>query len=244
TASADASFDADGSVISSTIDFGDGTVVSGPSATHTYSKPSIYRVLATVYDGSNSTSAAAVAVNVTDQPPVPLLTLSPSSAIAAITAPVLVQADMSGSSDPDGSVASTSINFGDGTTAAGVTSGGPTVAGPIASHTYNTAGTYVVTAAAVDNLGLAATTTSTITIGGTTVAIKSPSDHAAVTSPAQVTATASSDKTITSMNVLVDDKAAFTGSGASVDTNVTLTPGLTHTITVQATDTNGGVGTA
>jgi len=47
-----------GSVAKSTIDFGDGTVVSGPSASHTYNAVGSYLVTATVADSSGASSVA------------------------------------------------------------------------------------------------------------------------------------------------------------------------------------------
>ena len=58
--STEASSDPDGSVASSTLDFGDGTVVKGPTASHTYAGPGTYNITATVFDNSGS-SAVAVA---------------------------------------------------------------------------------------------------------------------------------------------------------------------------------------
>src|SRR5207248_4777610 len=76
--------------------------------------------------------------------------VSPTSGFA----PLAVTASTSGSSDPDGTVASSTINFGDGTT----------VAGPTAQHTYNAAGTYTVTATVFDNANLSSTKSATVTV--------------------------------------------------------------------------------
>ena len=65
SASTAASTDADGSIAGSTIDFGDGTVASGPAAAHVYAKPGVYTVKATVTDnvGGSSTSTQNVVVS-------------------------------------------------------------------------------------------------------------------------------------------------------------------------------------
>ena len=57
--------------------------------------------------------------------------------------------DGSGSSDPDGTVARYEWNFGDGT--------GASTTGPMATHTYASAGTYTVTLTVTDDAGCSAT---------------------------------------------------------------------------------------
>src|SRR5207302_7605475 len=78
-------------------------------------------------------TSAAVAFTPGDQPPVARLTVSPTSG----GPPLTVTADASASSDPDGSIASTRIDFGDGSAA---------VVAATASHTYSATGSYTVTA--------------------------------------------------------------------------------------------------
>src|SRR5439155_750279 len=62
-----------------------------------------------------------------NQPPKAVVSVSPASGAAPLT----VTASTAGSSDADGSIASSSINFGDGSTA---------VSGTSANHTYSAAG--------------------------------------------------------------------------------------------------------
>jgi PKD repeat protein len=58
-----------GSIVSSWIDFGDGTVVNSTTANHTYSKPGIYTVLATVYGSSGKSSHTSTTVTVSSNSP-------------------------------------------------------------------------------------------------------------------------------------------------------------------------------
>jgi PKD repeat protein len=73
-------------------------------------------------------------------------------------APLLVHFDGSGSSDPDGSIASYQWNFGNGQSASGAT----------ASATYDNPGTYQATLTVTDNSGATNTATLVITVNDTT----------------------------------------------------------------------------
>jgi PKD repeat protein len=57
--------DSDGSITSNLIDFGDGTVLAGPSAQHTYAAAGTYTVKATVTDNQNASATTTATVNVT-----------------------------------------------------------------------------------------------------------------------------------------------------------------------------------
>jgi hypothetical protein len=59
-----ASTDSDGSILGSKVDFGDGTIASGPTALHTYASAGTYQVTATVTDNAGLTSAASSSVTV------------------------------------------------------------------------------------------------------------------------------------------------------------------------------------
>jgi PKD repeat protein len=86
-----------------------------------------------------------------NNPPVASFTANPSSG----TAPLTVQFDGSASTDADGSIASYSWNFGDGSAAgAGVTTG----------HLYPSAGTYTVTLRVSDDLGASGTSTQQVIV--------------------------------------------------------------------------------
>jgi len=169
----------------------------------------------------------AVAFNPGDQPPVALLSLSPSSGAAPLT----VSASSANSSDPDGSVNSVKIDFGDGK----VVSGG---AGFGASHTYQARGSYTVTLTVFDNAGVFSTTQQTVTVAaGPGVMITSPTSGASVQSPVHVVATGLIPGGVGYMEVFLDNAAtnAYITTGSAIDTNLQIAAG-THTLRVAAHD--------
>ncbi len=221
--------DVDGVVTSTAIDFGDGTVVAGSSAMHTYAQPGQYRVVATAHDNSGASSASATLVSATNQSPVAALSVSPSSG----TAPTTITANTSGSYDPDGAIASITIDFGDGTT----------VTGASASHQYSAAGTYTVRATVTDNFGAFNRTSKTVTISGPAVTITSPTGSTS-NSPVHLVASATSSRTISSITVYDNGLQAYTVAAGSVDTTLKLMPDEQHKLTVKAKDSGGGSGQA
>ena len=123
------------------------TYLQIPAGTHTL------RIIA-----HDTTSAAnfidsdvTITTGANDAPPVAGLTVDPfggGNEVMACTAT---------STDSDGSVTASKINFGDGTIASG----------PTAFHTYASAGTYQVTATVTDNAGKTSTDSSPVTVGST-----------------------------------------------------------------------------
>jgi len=95
--------------------------------------------------------SAAVAVTIANKPPVAVLTLTPASGAVPLT----VNASTAGSIDPDGSIASITINFGDGSATVNTAS---------ASHVYSNTGSYTVTATVTDNLGAKTTNTAIVSV--------------------------------------------------------------------------------
>ena len=89
---------------------------------------------------------------VANQPPTAVASATPNSGIA----PLVVNFDSAGSSDPDGSIASYAWAFGDGGTGTGATT----------SHTYQNPGSYTAVLTVTDNLG--ATGTASVAITATT----------------------------------------------------------------------------
>ena len=85
-----------------------------------------------------------------NQSPVAAMSALPASGVA----PLSVTFDGSGSSDNDGTILSYAWNFGDGTTATGVT----------ANHTYTAPGNFSARLTVTDNLGASNSTTTTIQV--------------------------------------------------------------------------------
>jgi PKD repeat protein len=155
---ADLSTDPDGDATITTRhwDFGDGTTVDNPGAnpSHTYTTVGNPTVTLTVTDngGKSNTKSIQVAVNngtTTNTPPV-----------AGFVVPSTCQVNSAcsftdASTDPDGTIASWSWNFGDGT-AADVNQN-PT-------HTFAAAGPYQVALTVTDNGGATNTITQGVTV--------------------------------------------------------------------------------
>ena len=144
------SSDPDGTVASYAWDFGDSTAAgSGATPSHTYAVAGTYQVKLTVTDNKGATNAVTkpVTVAAANQAPVAAFTSSSSALVASF--------DGSGSSDPDGTVASYAWDFGD-STAAG--------SGATPSHTYAVAGTYQVKLTVTDNKGATNAVTKPVTV--------------------------------------------------------------------------------
>ena len=132
---------------------------TGLAASTTYS----YRVRAftvgqqkTTYSGySPVATAATAALASTNRPPV--ANAGPSTVSTQTLTSITFNG--SGSSDPDGTIASYAWTFGDGGSASGMT----------VSHAYATAGSYTVRLTVTDNLGATGSTTVSVTAtaGGT-----------------------------------------------------------------------------
>jgi PKD repeat protein len=109
-----------------------------------------------------------------NKPPVAVVSASPQTGVA----PLAVAFDGGGSSDPDGTIASSSWSFGDGTTGSGAT----------VSHTYTAVGSYTAKLTVTDNAG--ATASATVAIGATT-------DPNALSAPSGLAGSASRTRVVT-----------------------------------------------
>lgn len=133
-------------------DFGDGASGSGETTSHTYTVAGEYTATLTVSDGEFSDSASVViSVAPANQVPTAGFTVSPANGIDTDT---LVGFDASASSDPDGDSLQYAWDFGDGSSASGMT----------ASHTFGAAGTYTVTLEVNDGDGGADATSQSVSV--------------------------------------------------------------------------------
>jgi len=168
------SSDPDGSIVTYNWAFGNGGG-TGMSPSHTYTSVGTYTVTLTVTDDDGATDSASTLIQVTtapvpNQPPTASFTAAPTSG----DAPLDVTFDGSGSSDPDGSIASYDWDFGDGAVGTGISP----------SYTYDTFGNYTVTLTVTDD-GIPAESDSTnMTITVTDPAATNlPPDKPVISSP-------------------------------------------------------------
>ncbi|MEJ2407694.1 MAG: PKD domain-containing protein, partial [Candidatus Thiodiazotropha sp.] len=112
------SSDVDGSIASYEWSFGDGSSAMGENPTHTYTQKGTYNVTLTVTDndGAMDSDETTVSVDPGNQPPV-ADTAGPYS--ANVNEKLVF--DATGSSDPDGMIASYEWDFGDGMSGQGAT---------------------------------------------------------------------------------------------------------------------------
>jgi PKD repeat protein len=152
-----ASSDSDGSITRYAWNFGDGGTTSstGSTASRTYGSAGTYTVTLTVTDnrGATASTTRTVQVDAPNQPPIAAFEFAPTGGAAPLT----IVFDGSPSTDPEGPIATYTWNFGDGT---------GTSTGSTLSHTFATAGTFIVQLTVADARGLTASTTQSITISG------------------------------------------------------------------------------
>lgn len=218
-------------------DFGDGTVTTGPTASHMYSTAGSYNAKLTVTSstGQISTDSATITVQAATVPPAPPTAVISTSS-AAGTAPLNVSFNGSGStSAANTSIVSYAWSFGDGQTATGATP----------SHIFTAAGTYTTILIVTDSTGEtnSANTPIVVTVP-TTSTNKTPTASAKATpasgpKPLPVTFDGSgstdSDGTITSYVWNFGDGSSANGKTASH----TYTADASYSATLEVTDNQG-----
>ncbi|MDZ4341769.1 MAG: PKD domain-containing protein, partial [Candidatus Binatia bacterium] len=132
-----------------------------------------YRVRAFNSGGYSAYSnIATVVIPASNQPPTAVMSAAPTTGVG----PLSVTFDGSGSTDPDGTIATWAWSFGDGTSGSGA----------MITHVYTAAGTYIPTLTVTDNGGATNTTSTSIVVNA----------PALPSAPANLTATALSRSSI------------------------------------------------
>ena len=146
------STDADGTIVSYSWDFGDGSPAdSSANPTHTYTSTGSKTAVLTVTDDDGATSTASVVIAVSvNVAPTAVASATPIRGVF----PLLVNFSSAGTTDSDGTIVSYDWDFGDGSNGTG----------PTASHTYTTAGSYTARLTVTDNQGATGSTTRTVTV--------------------------------------------------------------------------------
>jgi len=160
--------DPDGTVTALKVDWGDGSIDTLPgtatSDTHSFSSTGsltskIFTITVNATDNSGSTGIYSSQVTVSDRLPVVAFTVSPASVSTGQTVTVAIT-----SSDPDGTVSSTKVDWGDGTI--DVLTGAP----QSDTHQYTSTGsasskTFAIAVTVTDNSGsISAQSTSTVSV--------------------------------------------------------------------------------
>jgi PKD repeat protein len=227
------SHDLDGTIVSYSWDFGDGTTATGNTVTHSYTNTGFYNVTLTVTDNDGATDTRVHPLHVTNvvnNPPVASFTATAET----VNIDETLSFDASETYDSDGSIVAYSWDFGDGTAVTGVT----------AEHAYSQAGTYTVTLTVTDNDGI--TDTTTTTISATTQPAPNQSPIASFTKSAETafsgetlsfdaSETYDSDGSIVAYSWDFGDGTAVTG----VTAEHAYSQAGTYTVTLTVTDNDG-----
>ena len=142
-----ASTDPDGTIQTYAWNFGDNTTATGRSTSHTYAVSGTYTIRLTVTDNGGASSSVTRVVTVAGN-------AAPTASFTTTINGLSVAVNGSGSSDPDGTIASYAWTFGDGGTATGAT----------ATHTYAAPGTYTISLRVTDNAGATGNATRSVKV--------------------------------------------------------------------------------
>jgi PKD domain len=179
-----------------------------------------------------NTMSAPVVMKAGDAAPQAVLHVS-------LTGSLTVHASTAGSSDPDGLIAHTTIDFGDGTRVQSAT----------ANHTYARAGRFIVTATVVDRAGASGVAVTRVEAKDAApgVTFLSPLNSSVVNftinAPTPLVVGANSSNPIRRLNVLIDGKPAHADDRGVVNSAFKVFVG-THHITALATDSSGATSQA
>ncbi|PVX27255.1 MAG: hypothetical protein CW716_03225, partial [Candidatus Bathyarchaeum sp.] len=219
------SYDIDGYIVSYSWDFGDGSTDSNVTVSHSYVDDGVYTVTLTVVDDDGASGSTTASIIVKNRPPVADINTSTT----ILGKEELVSFNASESYDLDGTIVSYEWDFGDGTTATGVT----------ASHSYPASGNYTVTLTVTDDDGATGTATVIKTVlNQPPVAIFTESAHTVDTSEViYFDASDSYDPDRTIVSYEWDFGDGTTGTGVSVQH--TYPEDGAYTVTLTVTDDDG-----
>jgi PKD repeat protein len=163
-------------------------------------------------------------------PPVAKLSVTPAQGVA----PLNVTASTAGSSAPSGSIVSTTIDFGDGSTATVPPAGS-------AAHIYASAGTYTVRATVKDNLGTTASASSPAAVAtAPSVTITTTGSRRGFILPVIVVVQGFSTNPITHMQLVLDGKPIGQSTTSSLRIVLHLhARNATHKLSATAKDSSG-----
>lgn len=135
------SHDPDGTIAQFAWTFGDGGTSDQTAPSHSYSQPGTYTVTLTVTDDEGATGQTSKQLTIVSDNEPPIAQIQASQVQAVVNESITF--DGSGSTDPDGSIATYAWTFGDGNSSSQVT----------AEHAYTQAGAYTVNLTVTDNEG-------------------------------------------------------------------------------------------
>ena len=154
--SSNSSTDPDGTIVSHSWNFGDGTAVStSANPNHAYTSAGTFTITLTVTDNDGATNSTTTVATISGAGNLAPTANANGPYNAAINTGIAFSSN--GSADSDGSIASYSWNFGDGS--AVNTSANP-------NHTYATVGNFTATLTVTDNEGATATSTAAVLVTG------------------------------------------------------------------------------
>lgn len=135
----------EGSIVSYSWDFGDGTKTQSRTASHTYTKVGVYDVKLTIKDSDGNEDSTTLEITVVDEGAAPTADFKTTPTEASGTVPFKVVFDASTSSDPDNDIVQYEWDLdGDGET---------DDTGDTVQYTYTEVGTYEVTLTVTDSIG-------------------------------------------------------------------------------------------
>ena len=153
------SYDPDGTIVTYAWYFGDGSTGSGATTSHAYSVPGTYSVKLNVTDNSGSTKVSTATLIIVARPISVSLSQSSTNPASGQAVTITISA-----SDPDGTITSTTVDWGDGTI--DTINGATTTDGHIYTLASGSSKTFTVTVTIHDSNGSVKSATSNpITVG-------------------------------------------------------------------------------